>query len=86
MPLRPRSPVLFVDTPMKVMNPEYQKIDTVPYQYLDEGCHRRRLDPTKTEETESKVRNLLEQKDAYHDRIEKFSGKNMYTIWATVPK
>lgn len=24
-------PVLFIDTPMKIMNPEYQKIDTVPF-------------------------------------------------------
>ena len=67
-----KKPVLFVDTPMKVMNPEYQKIDTVPINIWMRDVIGDRLDPTKTEETESKVRNLLEQKDAYHDRIEKF--------------
>jgi YidC/Oxa1 family membrane protein insertase len=34
----------------------------------------------KTEETESKVRNLLEQKDAYHDRIEKFVEEYVYNL------
>ena len=27
-------PILFIDTPMKVMNPEYQKIDTIPLNIL----------------------------------------------------
>ena len=31
-------------------------------------------------ETESKVRNLLEQKDAYHDRSEKFVEEYVYNL------
>ena len=36
-----QKPVLFINTPMKVMNPEYQKIDTVPLNILlreEIGC------------------------------------------------
>jgi len=75
-----KKPVLFVDTPMKVMNPEYQKIDTVPINIWMRDVIGDRLDPTKTEETENKVRNLLEQKDAYHDRIEKFVEEYVYNL------
>ena len=75
-----KKPVLFVDTPMKVMNPEYQKIDTVPINIWMRDVIGDRLDPAKTEETESKVRNLLEQKDAYHDRIEKFVEEYVYNL------
>lgn len=46
-----KKPVLFVDTPMKVMNPEYQKIDTVPINIWMRDVIGDRLDPTKTEET-----------------------------------
>ena len=73
-------PVLFVDTPMKVMNPENQKINTVPINIWMRDVIGDRLDPAKTEETESKVRNLLEQKDAYHDRIEKFVEEYVYNL------
>ena len=73
-------PVLFVDTPMKVMNPEYQKIDTVPINIWMRDVIGDRLDPAKTEETESKVRNLLEQKDAYHDKIEKIVEEYVYNL------
>ena len=73
-------PVLFVDTPMKVMNPEYQKIDTIPINIWMRDVIGDRLDPAKTEETESKVRNLLEQKDAYHDKIEKIVEEYVYNL------
>ena len=65
-------PVLFVDTPMKLPRiRSIRKTDTVPINIWMRDVIGDRLDPAKTEETESKVRNLLEQKDAYHDKIEK---------------
>ena len=73
-------PVLFVDTPMKVMNPEYQKIDTVPINIWMRDVIGDRLDPAKAEETEEKVRNLLEQKDAYQEKIQKFVEEYVYNL------
>ena len=57
-----------------------KKIDTVPINIWMRDVIGDRLDPAKTEETESKVRNLLEQKDAYHDKIEKIVEEYVYNL------
>ena len=77
-----KKPVLFVDTPMKVMNPEYQKIDTVPINIWMRDTvwilQRQRRPKTRSEICWS--RRMLTMTEL------KSSWKNMYTIWATVPK
>lgn len=75
-----KKPVLFVDTPMKVMNPEYRRIDTVPINIWMRDVIGDRLDPEKAEEADDKVRSLLEQKSAYHDKIEKFVEEYVYHL------
>lgn len=75
-----KKPVLFVDTPMKVMNPEYRRIDTVPINIWMRDVIGDRLNPEKAEEADDKVRSLLEQKSAYHDKIEKFVEEYVYHL------
>lgn len=71
-------PVLFINTPMKVMNPEYQKIDTVPLNIFlrDEiGCS---LNLDELDRLSERARMLLENSGRYHDKIEKFVEEYVY--------
>ena len=75
-----QKPVLFINTPMKVMNPEYTKIDTVPINILlrDEiGCS---VDTDKLDTVAEKVDMLLREKDAYYDKIGGFIGEYVYNL------
>lgn len=75
-----QKPVLFINTPMKVMNPEYQKIDIVPLNILlrDEiGCS---LDVDQIAMLGEKVDRLLEQKDAYYKKIGAFVQEYVYNL------
>ena len=75
-----RKPVIFINTPMKVMNPEYQKIDTVPLNILlrDEiGCS---LDLDELDRISERVRMLLDNSEQYSEKIEKFVGEYVYHL------
>lgn len=73
-----RKPVLFINTPMKVMNPEYQRIDTVPLNILlrDEiGCS---LNLDELDRISESVKMLLENSGKYYEKIEKFVDEYVY--------
>lgn len=73
-----RKPVLFLNTPMKVMNPEYQKIDTVPLNILlreEIGCS---LNVDELDKLSERVEMLLENRDKYYEKIGCFVEKYVY--------
>lgn len=73
-----QKPVLFINTPMKIMNPEYQKIDTVPLNILlreEIGCS---LNLDEWNQLGDKVQMLLERKDDYYEKIGKFVQEYVY--------
>lgn len=75
-----RKPVLFINTPMKVMNPEYQKIDAVPINILirDElGCS---LDPDKLDGLSGSVKMLLDHREEYYEKIGRFVDEYVYHL------
>ena len=75
-----KKPVLFVNTPMKVMNPEYQTIDTVPINILvreELGCS---VDTDKLNTIREKVNELIENSDKYHDKIGMFIDEYVYNL------
>ena len=75
-----QKPVLFINTPMKVMNPEYQKIDTVPLNILlreEIGCSVNQEDLSTLKE---KVQDLLSQKEQYYDKIGNFVQEYVYNL------
>lgn len=75
-----QKPVLFINTPMKVMNPEYKRIDTVPLNILlrDEiGCS---LDLEKLNEIAERVGMLLQESDAYYEKIGAFVEEYVYNL------
>ena len=73
-----QKPVLFINTPMKIMNPEYQKIDTVPLNILlreEIGCS---LNLDELNQLGDKVQMLLEHKADYYERIGSFVQEYVY--------
>ncbi|MGN0435516.1 MAG: membrane protein insertase YidC [Wujia sp.] len=75
-----KKPVLHINTPMKIMNPEYQTIDTVPINILvreEIGCS---VDTDKLGELREKVNDLIDRSEEYHDKIEEFLHKYTYNV------
>ncbi len=75
-----RKPVLFINTPMKVMNPEYEKIGVEPLNiFMREsiGCSLNLDEIHKVSETAS---NLIRQQDMYYDKIESFVKQYVYHL------
>ena len=73
-----QKPVLFINTPMKIMNPEYQKIDTVPLNILlreEIGCS---LNLDELNLLGDKVQMLLERKNDYYEKIGNFVQEYVY--------
>ena len=75
-----QKPVLFINTPMKIMNPEYQKIDTVPiniFQREEIGCA---LDLNELDKLSDKVGELLAHKSDYYEKIGEFVKEYTYNL------
>lgn len=73
-----QKPVLFINTPMKIMNPEYEKIDTVPLNILlreEIGCS---LKLDELGQLGDKVQMLLEHKADYYEKIGSFVQEYVY--------
>lgn len=75
-----RRPILFIDTPMKVMNPEYQKIATVPLNILLRDKLGMRLDPKHLEQTAESVDFLIGHRAEYAEKIEALAHEYLYHL------
>lgn len=73
-------PVLFVDTPMKVMNPEYQKIDTEPINVWMREEIGAVLKLSEVEQVDAYISRLLADSATYHDRISAFVNEYVYNL------
>ena len=73
-------PVLFIDTPMKVMNPEYQKIDTVPINIWMREVIGKVIKPDHMEEVPAAVDYLLSHAQEYREKIEAFTEEYTYNL------
>jgi YidC/Oxa1 family membrane protein insertase len=73
-------PVLFIDTPMKIMNPEYQRIDTVPINIWMREEIGATLKPENMNEAAEVVSKMLAGTKEYHDRIDAFVHEYVYHL------
>lgn len=71
-------PILFIATPMKVMNPEYQKIPTVPLNILLRDQLGKNLKLDELEKVPETVEYLLLHKREYSDRIDKLADQYIF--------
>ncbi|MBR4445795.1 MAG: YidC/Oxa1 family membrane protein insertase [Solobacterium sp.] len=75
-----RRPILFIDTPMKVMNPDYQKIDTVPLNILIRDKLGKHLKTDELDRTAETAAYLLDHTDEYHTEIEALAHQYLYHL------
>lgn len=73
-------PILYIDTPMKVMNPEYEKIDVVPLNILLRDKLGKNLGLHELDKVEETVQYLLEHRKEYRQEIDVLSHAYIYNI------
>lgn len=73
-------PVLFIDTPMKVMNPEYEKINTPPINIWMREVIGAVVKPDELEKLPEAVERLLSGRDEYRERIDSFVHEYVYNL------
>lgn len=62
-------PTLYINTPMKIMNPDWDKIDVVPFDIRIRDMIGVSLDVDKLEETKDVIDKLIEESPVYHNKI-----------------
>lgn len=75
-----RRPILFIDTPMRVMNPEYKKIETVPLNILLRDKLGKNLKLDELSKTAETVEYLLQHTAEYSEQIEKLAQQYIYNL------
>lgn len=73
-------PVLFIDTPMKVMNPEYQKIATEPIQVSLRDRLGKNLKLDQLSLVPETVEYLIAHKEEYREVIDKLAHQYIYNL------
>lgn len=73
-------PVLFIDTPMKVMNPEYRKIDVEPINIWMRESIGATLKPDEMSKISDLVADMLANADRYRDKIDAFVHEYVYNL------
>ena len=75
-----KKPCLFINTPMKILNPEYDKLPCVPLELSIRDRIGRSLNEDQLEDTEKTVRYLLDHADDYRQAILETMQENLYNI------
>lgn len=73
-----KRPTLFVDTPMKVMNPEYQRLKTVPMDILIRNTIGASIKPENAHSSEAMVSKLLRDREQYREQIGTVVQQSLY--------
>lgn len=75
-----RRPVLFINTPMKIMNPEWEKIGVMPLNLQLRDKIGKSLNLDELDKTADTVEEMLSNTDMYHERIETLAKENLYNL------
>lgn len=75
-----KRPVLFINTPMKVMNPDYDKINTIPVNIALRSVIGESMEVSEISNITTKIQNLADNRMAYRDAIEKTLQEHVYNV------
>lgn len=75
-----KRPVLFVDTPMKVLNPDYDKIPTKPVDIVLRNIVGKSVDPHELSQVIPIIEEFLANKTAYAEQIDKALHDHVYNV------
>lgn len=73
-------PAIFVNTPMKIMNPEYQKIDTVPFDIWTRNVVGMTVELDNVQEIRTKIAYLLSHSEEYRETIRNLTNEYVYNL------
>ena len=73
-------PVLFVNTPMKVMNPEYERIGVVPINISIRKEIGREIEPEDAGQANIVVEEMVARRGEYQERIRSLACQNVYNL------
>ena len=73
-------PVLFIDTPMKIMNPEYDRIETKPINITLRNVIGKSVSPDDLTQVRQIAEDMLTRREEYRDIIEKTRGECIYNL------
>ncbi len=73
-------PILFINTPMKVMNPEYQRIETVPLNIRLRDKLGKSLGVDELDKVGETVDFLLQKSQEYRETIDKLAHEYIYNL------
>lgn len=73
-------PILYINTPMKIMNPDYQNIEAVPLNIVMRDKLGLSIDLDKLNTVPDQVEYLLTHKDEYHDQIDRLAHEFIYNL------
>lgn len=73
-------PALFIDTPMKIMNPDYKEIDIEPFNIWARNRIGKVLKVKDVKDIDKDVKEMLEHQTEYKEKIAKFREETIYNI------
>ena len=75
-----KRPTLFINTPMKVINPEYDQYENKPMEITFRNTCGLSIDPDEVDRIADHVADVLARSDDYRQTIESFMRTNVYNI------
>lgn len=75
-----KRPVLFINTPMKVMNPEYDKIKTVPINITLRNIIGKSVELNELDKVNGIISEFISNRASYHDTIEKTLNERVFNV------
>ena len=72
--------MLYINTPMKIMNPEYDKIDVVPFDIRIRGQLGGELELDQLDQAGAVAKDLLSRPDEFRETIQAVKEKEIYNL------
>ena len=73
-------PILFINTPMKIMNPEYDRIATKPINITLRSELGKAIEPDAVDGAAAIIADMLSRREEYRENIERVRGEHLYNI------
>ena len=81
-----KRPVIFIDTPMKIMNPDYKKINIEPFNIWCRNIIGEVVPVNQINEINNVIKRTLENKDKYTKEITDLLNNNVYNLGSSSEK
>ncbi len=75
-----KKPVLYINTPMKIMNPNYKELNVVPINIWSRDKVGKSLDVDQLNKVKDTVKELLNSKEQYNKKITKIVDEYVYNL------